>query len=415
MSEINIDIPQKMVEPLFAPHRYKIFRGGRGSAKSWGVARGLLAHGISTPRRIFCGREIQKSIADSSYKLLVDQIEMLGLVSYYDVLKSEIRGKNGTEFLFRGLGNMTAESIKSFEGVDIAWIEEAHTVSDRSWELLIPTVRKPGSEIWVTYNPEDPKDPVDVRFVQNPPPDCAIVEMNWHDNPWFPEVLKAEKDYLYRVDPEAAAHVWGGKYRRMSDAQVLKGKYTVESFEPGQYWDGPYQGTDFGFSVDPSVLVRCWIWERKLYVEHEAYGLNVETDHLSALFDGIERARDYVTRADSARPETISYLVRNGWPRFCGAVKWKGSVEDGIGYLRGFDQIVIHPRCTHTAEEARLWSYKTDKLSGDVLPVLIDKHNHCWDAIRYALEPIIMGHKRDIPEEPEEEDFYGGGGQSWMR
>lgn len=412
---IEIALPKKMVEPLFTPHRYKVFKGGRGSAKSWSVARALCALGRSKRLRILCTREVQKSIQDSSYKLLSDQIELLGMGDHYDVLKSEIRGQNGTEFLFRGLGNMTAESIKSFEGVDIVWVEEAHTVSERSWELLIPTIRKPKSEIWVTYNPDQNTDPVDVRFVQSSPPDCVVTTINWDDNPWFPEVLKQEKDYLFKVDPEAAAHVWGGAYRRMNDAQVLRGRWRVESFDPMPHWNGPYYGADWGFATDPTALTVSWIDGRTLYVEHEAYQIGCEIDHLPALFDSVPGVRSHLTRADNARPETISYMIRQGF-NMMAAEKWAGSVEDGVEWLRSFESIVIHPRCTHTAEEARLWSYKTDKLTGDVLPALLDRHNHCWDAIRYALSPLILGFARQLPQkEAEPEEFFGRPhSEGWM-
>jgi len=160
----------------------------------------------------------------------------------------------------------------------------------------------------------------------------------------------------------------------------------------------------------------AWIFERKLFIEHEAYGLGVEIDHTPALFDGIPEARNYVTRADNARPETISYMVRQGFPKLMACQKWPGCVEDRVQYIRSFDQIVIHPRCPHTAEEARLWSFKTDRLSGDVLPQLVDKHNHCWDAIGYALEPMVLGFTKNLPEPvPEEEEFYGrASGMGWL-
>ena len=412
---MSLELPEKLA-PFAEPHRYKVAYGGRGSGKSWGIARLLLALGRAKRLRVLCARELQVSISDSVHRLLSDQIDALGFSAFYTVQNNSISGRNGTEFIFSGLrSNIT--KIKSMEGVDIAWVEEAETVSDESWDVLIPTIRADGSEIWVSFNPREETDPTYKRFVVNPPDDCALVRLNWQDNPWFPRELEAERQYLYRVDPEAAAHVWGGECRRISDAQVLRGKWTVESFTPRpDLWDGPYQGADWGFAVDPSVLIRCWVWDRTLFVEQEAYGLGVELDHLAALFDGIPQARDYVTRADNARPETISYLVRNGWPRLCAALKWAGSVEDGIGYMRGFDRIVIHPRCSHAAEEARLWSYKTDRLSGDVLPVLIDKHNHCMDAIRYALEPVIRGWKRVEAETTEDDAEYFGGHRAagWM-
>lgn len=386
---MEIELPDKLGF-LFEPHRYKIAHGGRGGAKSWGYAKALLALGYQKPLRILCARELQVSIADSVHKLLSDQIDIMGLGKAYNVQKNTILGRNGTEFIFSGLrSNIT--KIKSMEGLDIAWVEEAEKVSDESWKTLIPTMRKKGSEIWGTFNPHEDTDPTYKRFVIQPPPTAKVVEINWMDNPWFPEELRQEKDYLYSIDFDAAEHVWGGKTRNMTDAQVLRGRCVVEPFEPQPDWDGPYQGTDFGFAQDPSTLIRVWVdaKNRTLYIEHEAYGVGVEVDHLPDLFDKVPDARKFVTRADNARPETISFLKRHGYGRMTSCEKGAGSVEDGVEHLRSYAKIVIHPRCKHTAEEARLWSFKVDRLTGDVLPDLVDKHNHCWDAIRYALEPII--------------------------
>ena len=202
-------------------------------------------------------------------------------------------------------------------------------------------------------------------------------------------------EYDYRVDPDSASHVWGGECKKISDAQVLKGKWVIETFDPKPTWQGPYFGADWGFSQDPTTLVKCWIHERKLYIEHEAYGVGVEITETPALFDSIEGSRKHTIRADSARPETISHIKRSGF-RVVGAKKGPGSVEEGVAFLRSFEQIIIHPRCKYTAQEARLYSYKVDKLTGDILPVLVDNHNHMIDAIRYALEPFIKGNNYDM-------------------
>lgn len=396
--EVDALFPDKLGF-LFEPARYKVAHGGRGGAKSWGFARALLIKAAQKRMRVLCARELQLSIADSVHKLLKEQIEALGLSGFYEPLESIIRGRNGSEFIFSGLKS-NATKIKSMEGLDVAWVEEAQTVSADSWEILIPTVRKEDSEIWVSFNPDQDEDPTYQRFVKHPPPGAVVVEIGWQDNPWLPEVLRQEKDYLYRVDPEAAAHVWGGKTWRVTNAQVLRGRYLVESFEPKGDWDGPYYGIDWGFSVDPSTLIRCWVSGRVLYVEHEAYGVGVDLDDTPALFDAVPGGRKHTVRADNSRPETIAHMRRHGYPNILGCKKGPGSVEDGVEHLRSYERIVIHPRCVHAAEEARLWSYKTDKLSGDVLPVLLDKHNHCWDAVRYALEPIIQAGKPGRPAPP---------------
>lgn len=181
----------------------------------------------------------------------------------------------------------------------------------------------------------------------------------------------------------------------MSAAQVFAGKYVVDDFTPSKGWDGPYHGLDFGFSADPSVLLRLWVFDRRLYIEREAWGLHVELDLLPALLGQIPESHKYVIRADSSRPETISYLQRHGYPLIESAVKGARSVEDGIAHLRGYQQIVVHPSCTHTLEELRLFSYRIDRLSGDILPDLVDRWNHCVDAARYGLEPLIRSQGGD--------------------
>lgn len=403
MDALRLQIPRKLGF-LFEPIRYKVAYGGRGGAKSHSFGRVLLAKGMERPIRILCARELQNSIQDSVHKLLCDLIADMRLDSFYNVTKTGITGVNGTEFIFSGLkSNIT--KVKSMEGIDICWVEEAEKVSDSSWETLIPTIRKAGSEIWVSFNPSDESDPTFKRFVVNPPVDCRGVKINWDDNPWFPAELAKEKDYLYSIDPEAAAHVWGGECRNISDAQILRGRWRKEAFEPRDWWDGPYQGADWGFATDPTAFVVCYIEGRTLYVRHEAYGLGVEIDHLPALMDAIPNMRNRLTRADNSRPETISYMVRNGC-NVMACEKWPGSVEDGIEYLRRFEAIVIHPDCKHTAEEARLYSYKVDRLTNDVLPIVVDKHNHCIDAIRYALTPMIRGYASDKqPARPEYDDY----------
>ncbi len=391
MTTLRADFPEKLAF-LFEKARYKVAHGGRGGAKSWGFARALLIQAAQRRMRVLCARELQISIHDSVHKLLAEQVESLGLSPRYEVQQSVIKGVNGSEFIFSGLRS-NATKIKSMEGVDICWVEEAQTVSAESWDILVPTIRKEGSEIWVSFNPDQDDDPTYARFVKDPPPGAVVVPIGWADNPWFPETLREEKDYLYRVDPEAAAHVWGGQTRRNSIAQVLRGRYVVESFAPGEGWNGPYYGADWGFATDPTALVKCWVHGRTLYVEHEAYGVGVDLDDTPALFDSVPGAREHMIRADNSRPETISHMRRHGYSRMLPAHKGPGSVEDGVEHLRSYERIVIHPRCTHAAEEARLWSYKVDKLTGDVLPVLLDKHNHTWDATRYALEPIIRAGK----------------------
>lgn len=209
---MKVKFPEKLEFLLNAKARYKGAKGGRGSAKSWSFARALLILGSTKKLRILCTREVQKSIKQSVHKLLKDQIESLGLAAFYQVLETEIRGKNGTEFSFSGLSELTVDSIKSFEGCDIVWVEEAQTVSKRSWSVLIPTIRKDGSEIWLSFNPELETDETYDRFITNKPDDAIIVDMNYTDNPWFPEVLEKERQHAKAtLSKEEYENIWEGK------------------------------------------------------------------------------------------------------------------------------------------------------------------------------------------------------------
>lgn len=382
-----IRIPRAFADLLRPEHRrYRVYYGGRGSGKSWSIARALVALSASRPIRILCARELQASIADSVHRLLSDQIAAMALVDQFAIQKTSITSASGSEFLFKGLRHNVAE-IKSLEGVDICWVEEAALVSEESWELLIPTIRKVNSEIWISFNPRDATDPTYQRFVESPPPGALVRKVNFGENPHFPSTLLAEMEHQRRTDPDAYAHIWLGEPRKISDDQVLRGRWRIDTFEPKPDWDGPYFGADWGFSSDPSALVKCWISGRTLYIEREAYGIGVELDELPDLFRSVPGADQHIIRADNSRPETISHMRARGL-NVVAADKWPGSVQDGIAALRGFN-IVIHPRCRHAEEEARLWRYKTDRLTGDVLPILLDGHDHIWDSVRYALQPII--------------------------
>lgn len=384
----DLDLPE-LLNFLRESHRYKVAWGGRGGMKSWSFARALLFMARQLRVRVLCAREFQNSIQESVHRLLSDQIELLGWRDDFRVQQQVITAINGSEFIFKGIKN-NPHAIKSMEGIDICWVEEAQKNSDHSWKILIPTIRKAGSEIWVSFNPDEPTDPTYKIFIDNPPPAARVQKISWRDNPFFPEVLRKEKDYLMSVDPDAYAHIWEGECRQHSAAQILRGKWVVQYFQPEPYWHGPYFGADWGFATDPTVLVKCWIDGRTLYVEREVYEIGMEIDAIPAAFRKVEGAGVHTIRADSARPETISYLNRQGM-NVAPSLKWRGCVEDGVAFLRSFEQIVIHTECPHTADEARLYSYKTDQLSGDVLPVIIDKHNHCIDSLRYAMQPMIKG------------------------
>jgi len=208
--ELEAQFPAKL-EFIFQPHRYKVARGGRGSGKSWSFARALLLMGIQKKLRVLCAREIQLSIKQSVHKLLSDQIELMGLGYHYEVRETNIKGRNGTEFAFTGLSALTVDTIKSFEGYDICWVEEGQVITKRSWDILIPTIRKEGSEIWISYNPELESDETHQRFTINPPHDCVNVEVNWRDNPWFGDVMELERLHCQQTDPDNYDNIWEGQ------------------------------------------------------------------------------------------------------------------------------------------------------------------------------------------------------------
>lgn len=381
---------------LFKPYRYKVYYGGRGGAKSWAMARALLLKGAQVKIRVLCVREIQHVIADSVHKLLSEQVEALGLTSIYRITNNRIIGTNGTEFIFAGL-RANVREIKSKEGVDVCWAEEAESVTDESWGVLIPTIRKPGSEIWVSFNPLNASDPTYQRFVVHTPPDTLLQQVSWRDNPWFPEVLIKEKDYLKRIDPDAYNHIWEGKVRTISNAVVFKDRFVLESFTTPKDVK-LLHGTDWGFGSDPSTLVRCFVDypRNRLYVDAEIYSFGIELDQLPKHFSKMDTARTHLIKADNSRPETIRFMQRRGF-NISGAKKWNGSVEDGIAILKSFEKIVINTRCKHTIDEFRTYSYKIDKTTGEVLPVVVDRQNHCIDSIRYALDGYIRGRQAVKP------------------
>lgn len=389
--------------------RYKVYYGGRGGLKSWGFAEALIRTAQVRPVRVICARETQSSIEDSVHHLLKKTINRLGLTSWFTITKTSIVNKAGAEFKFKGLREASAEDIKSFEDADICWVEEAKNVSATSWDFLIPTIRKEGSEIWVSFNPEDESDPCYKRFVKKPIPGSIVHKLNYDQNPFFPKVLEDERQYylslIEQADNETERaqaqsnydHIWLGEFKKINQAIVFSGKWIEKSF-PEDLWeqakDGRLQGADFGFAQDPSTLISGFMLpspdkldRMDLYIEHEAWGVGIEITDMPEFYDKIPDSRKWAIKADGARPETISHIKGEGF-KITAADKWAGSVEDGITHIKGFNKVYIHPRCRHTIDEAKLYSYKRNK-AGEVLPILLDKNNHCWDAIRYMLDGLI--------------------------
>lgn len=411
---IEASLPSK-VQPLLQPARYKGLHGGRGGLKSHTFARMLVAKALRQPGlRWLCGREIQNSLKDSVKQLLEDIIQLFGVGDRFQIFDTRIVTPGDGVFIFQGFQNHTVESVKSLEGFHGAWIEEAKSLSSNSLKLLRPTIRLDGSELWFSWNPDKRTDPIDELLRgPMPPQDAIVIETSYKDNPFFPDVLRREMETDYARDPEGAAHVWGGQYAIRSKASVFK-NWRVAPFETPE--DAAFLfGGDWGFSVDPTVLVRGFVAEGKflrelrerfglservLCIDAAVYQVGCEIDDTPALFDRIDEkrpgmAREWEIVADSARPETISYMQRHGYPRITPARKGAGSVEEGVKFLQSYD-ILVHPSCcsqcgdgtNHVQDELESYRYKVHPLTGEVMPVLEDKKNHVIDAIRYEVEKL---------------------------
>ena len=396
MTTLRVELPPKLIPVLSPPlgtYRYRVLRGGRGSGKSFSVAKMSAIWGAVQPIRILCTREFQNSIKQSFYAEVANAIKSdPWLESVYEVGRDFIRHRtNGTEYLFAGLRH-NIDSIKSMAQINLVICEESETIPHASWRDLIPTIRAPGSEIIIIYNPKRRDSWVAQQFDGAAlPPRTLIADINHDGNPFFPDVLNEQRLHdREHLDPSLYRHIWEGEYYEQSDAQVFAGRYRVSEFEPDRGWDGPFYGLDFGFSLDETAGVKAWVHKGALYIEHELYEKRLELDDTAkAMIDSLPDVERHAVRADNARPESISYLKRNGIPQIVACKKGKGSVEDGVEFIKSFKEIVIHPRCNGTINEFGLYSYKVDRLSGDILPVLVDSFNHAVDSLRYALEPAM--------------------------
>lgn len=405
MATLRVEVP-RVYKPLLAPARYKGAWGGRGSGKSHFFAERMILRHLEQKTDSVCVREVQQSLNQSVKKLLELKIQQLGLGEHFEILYDRIKTPYGGIIIFQGMATTTAESIKSLEGFDICWCEEAQSLSQRSLDLLRPTIRKEGSELWFSWNPRHNDDPIDV-FLRgdNLPPGAVVVRANYRDNPWLPNVLKDELEYDQKRDPDKFAHVWLGEYERNSEARVFR-NWKIEEFEVNPEWI-IRQGADWGFSIDPSVLVQVAIVGKTLYIPYEAYKIGCEIDLLPNLFMTVPGSEKWAITADSARPETISYMQRHGFPKIFPAIKGSKSIEEGIEFLKSFD-IIVHPRCVHVIDELTLYSYKTDPLTNAIVPILQDKDNHMIDSLRYACEGARRARK-SVAKQVENDNYMG-----WM-
>ena len=389
--EINAEFPAKL-SFLDEPFRYKVAYGGRGSGKSWGFARALLALAIKNKLRILCAREVQRSIKQSVHQLLNDQIQSMGFGQYYEVLENEIRCVNGSQINFTGLANNTVESIKSYEGVDIVWVEEAQTVSKKSWDILIPTIRKPGSEIWVSFNPDLDSDDTYRRFVIDTPDNAKVVKVNWSDNPWFPDVLNAERLHS-KATSDDYENIWEGECKTAVDGAIYANEIR-DAQENGRITNVPYDPElkvhivmDLGWNDSMSIiLVQKGVSELRVikYIEDDHRTLDSYSAELKNLpynwgqmylpHDGQTKDFKYGTSAEEI-------MRRHDWdvrivPRL--------DIESGIKLARiNFHRIYFDKSTERLIECLKHYRRAISSTTNEPGAPLHDEYSHGADAFRY--------------------------------
>lgn len=416
---MSIEFPAKL-KFLFQPTRYKGAYGGRGSGKSWGFARALLVIGTTKRIRVLCAREIQKSIQQSVHQLLKDQITAMGLDHFYEVLNTEIRGKNGTEFYFSGLSDQTADSLKSFEGVTHCWVEEAQSVSKRSWEILIPTIRAEESEIWITYNPQLESDETHQRFVVKPPPDCKMVLMNYSDNPYFPKVLEAERKHAeetMRIDDYR--HIWLGQCKPAVEGAIYFDAMS-KAIEAGRIRDVPHDGAlkthvvfDLGWNDAMTlILVQKVSSEIRIihYIEGHQRVLADYSAELKALrlddqpmnWGNVYLPHDGFHKRHQTGKDDATIMRGLGWDVM---EVPNTSVNSGIDRLREvFPRIYFSKQRTERLVEClKRYRWNISQKTGEAMTPLHDEFSHGADCARYLalveadLSNESWGHKLNYP------------------
>jgi len=382
---------------LFSPHRYKVAYGGRGSGKSWGFARALLLQAANKPLRVLCAREVQRSIKNSVHQLLSDQIQALGLGQFYEVLESEIRGLNGSLFVFTGLANNTAESIKSYEGIDRVWCEEAQTISKKSWDILIPTIRKPNSEIWVSFNPNIDTDDTYVRYCVNPPDNAKVVKMNYMDNPWFGDTLEIERQHSEKTNPDYA-NIWLGDCKAAVDGAIYANEIR-EAQENNRITTVPYDPMlkvhvvfDLGFN-DSMAIILCQRGVSDIriikYIEDnhrtldsfssEIRSLNYNWGTMFLPHDG--KSRDYKSGLSA---EDI--MRKQGWTVRIVPVS---SIESGIKIARmHFHKCYFDKSANRLLECLKNYKRSINSSTNEPGAPLHDEYSHGADAFRYMATSV---------------------------
>lgn len=389
---MNLDIPHKLI-PSFEnlkTNRYDtvVWHGGRGSAKTNALIKIAILESFIDDGVILCCREIQKSIADSLYSAIVNFISDNKLDHLFKITLGEIVNlQTGSRFIFAGLkSNIT--SIKSIDKLRVILTDEAENISQQSWDYLRPTPRYGNTRTYVVFNPRFEQDPTWQEFVIRADKNTLLTEINWRDNPWFPESLERQRHRSLLGDAGRYAWIWEGQFLKISDNSILAKKLKMLDFEITAEMGTPYIGIDWGFSVDPTAIIECYIFQDSLYIRNAASKVGLELDDTGAyLIDYVPNVLKYTSRADCARPETIS-KIKKEIPLIKGCTKWKGSVEDGVVALQTFKAIYIHPEAECCFSELSSYNYKTD-INGDPTTDIEDKNNHYADALRYAIEPIV--------------------------
>lgn len=394
MTTATVKLPAKVAGVFAKPrgsYQYRVLRGGRGSGKSVGAATIALIWGYAERINVLCVRQFQNSIRDSFYKELLEAIESNPwLAEHYVITNESITGKNGTRFIFKGL-DRNPQSIKSVAKIDLTIVEEGEDIPELSWINLEATIfRQAKSELWCIYNPKKKGSAVDKRFIENKAPDSIVQDVQWSDNPFFPPRMNVlRKRDIEVFDPATYAWVWEGAYLENSKSQIFNGRYELKEFEPDPKWS-IVQGLDWGYSQDPTAMIRAYVHDECLWISHDAGKVGIELDEVASEAANIPDFHKHTTRADSAQPAMISHVKGKGLPKLEPAKKGKGSVEDGIQFIRSFRRVYIHPRCKNTLHEFNTYSWKVDRVTGEVLDTPVDAYNHWIDALRYALEPVML-------------------------
>jgi phage terminase large subunit len=418
----DIEFPEAL-DFLFEPSRYKVLYGGRGGGKSWGIARALLIKGTERPLRILCAREFMASISDSVHKLLSDQIYELGMDDFYTIEKATIRGINGTEFRFAGIRS-NVQQVKSFEGIDIAWLEEAANVSKASFEVVVPTIRKPNSEIWISLNPELDTDYCYKQFVADPPPGALVRKINYDSNPWFPQVLRDEMELLKERDPDAYQSIWLGNCRQMLEGAVYANEIRAAT-EDGRFCRVPWEQSksvhtffDLGRGDRTSIwFVQIVGFEYRLIDFYENTGL-VWTHYLKMLQDRPYVYGDNWLPHDATHELLASQMTIEQQMRAQGfkvRITPKTTISDGINAAR-----TVFGKCWFDAEKCSdglqsLRHYRYDMEIDAVTRKREPRHDwasHAADSFRYMA--VGLQDRKPRPEIVAKPRPYRVGNSNWM-